>query len=177
MHAAHLAISSVPLRFALTYVLEQAGYRRTHDRGDARVSIADRHGIRTTGPVTTLVVELVPAECQLALDAITSGQAMTAICADDPESLIPAIQAAEQRTVRLPSQVVDQALQAPRLEPRLHQTLRLVMAGHSNPAIARQLHESESTAKRDIAQLLREFDAVNRVSLVARARAAGFAPP
>lgn len=174
MRPVHLDVASTPVRFALTYVLEQAGYRRTHDPAEAELRIADRHGLRGAQRVTTLVVDLVPAECQFALDAITAGRALTAISADDPESLIPALRAAADRTVHLPSDLVDEANRAPRLEHRLRQTLRLVIAGHSNPAIARQLHESESTAKRDIGVLLRRFDVPNRVALVAQARMAGF---
>ena len=82
-----------------------------------------------------------------------------------------------RNTVALPCRVVEEANRAPRLPDRLATTLHLVLAGCSNPSIARQLHQSESTVKRDINTLLRRFSAPNRLALVGVARSAGYGTP
>jgi DNA-binding NarL/FixJ family response regulator len=173
--AVHLDIADVTLRLALTYVLEAHGHRRSAGADDADAIVVDRLGLRTARhPVDTVVVDPVAAACQDALDAVVRGEARTAICSDDPEALIGALDAALRRTVALPCRVVEEANRAPRLPDRLAATLHLVLAGCSNPNIARQLHQSESTVKRDINTLLRRFAAPNRLALVGIARSAGY---
>ena len=53
---------------------------------------------------------------------------------------------------------------------------RSCSGGWSNPAIARQLHVSPGTTKRDVAELLRRFDAPNRMALSATALRLGLHP-
>lgn len=173
--AVHLDVADVTLRLALTYVLETHGHRRAAGTDDADAVVVDRFGLRTAKrPVDTVVVDPVAAACQEALDAVVTGAARSAICSDDPEALAEALEAAGRRTVALPYRVVEEANRAPRLPDRLTATLHLVLAGYSNPAIARQLHQSESTVKRDINTLLRRFTAPNRLALVGIARSAGY---
>jgi DNA-binding NarL/FixJ family response regulator len=173
--AVHLDVADVTLRLALTYVLETAGHRRAVGVHDADAVVVDRIGLRNAiRPVDTVVVDPVAAACQDALDAVVRGEARTAICSDDPEALLAALDAARRHTVALPCRVVEEANRAPRLPDRLAATLHLVLAGCSNPSIARQLHQSESTVKRDINTLLRRFAAPNRLALVGIARSAGY---
>jgi DNA-binding NarL/FixJ family response regulator len=173
--AVHLDVADVTLRLALTYVLESHGHRRSVGADDADAVVVDRIGLRNARrPVDTVVVDPVAAACQEALDAVVSGAARTAICSDDPEALADAIEAARRRTVAVPFRIVEEANRAPRLPDRLAATLHLVLAGCSNPSIARQLHQSESTVKRDINTLLRRFAAPNRLALVGIARSAGY---
>jgi hypothetical protein len=172
----HLEVSNTTLRYALTFVLEEAGYRRAPDRTAADIVIADRHGLATIPgtPVDTLVVDPVPAACQEAIDRVVEGDTRTVICSDDPEALVAAIEAARTGTVTLPSRLVEAARRAPRLPERLALTLHLVLSGCSNFHIARQLRQSESTVKRDINALLAEFGVANRTALALAAQAAGF---
>lgn len=173
--AAHLDISDVTLRLALTYVLESAGHVRARSVEDADVLVVDDHVLASSSSaVGVVVVEPVPAACQLAVDALMSGRARTAICSDDPEALLWALRASTRSTVALPSRIVTEANRAPRLPCRLATTLHLVLTGCSNQSIARQLHQSESTVKRDINSLLRRFEASNRIALIGAARTAGF---
>jgi DNA-binding NarL/FixJ family response regulator len=58
----------------------------------------------------------------------------------------------------------------------LERTLQLVLRGCTNLAIARQVHQSEATTKRDVAELLRRFDAPNRMALAATAIRLGVHP-
>lgn len=174
--AVHLAITDVPVCFALTYVLERVGYRRVHDPVEAGTRVADANALRHGPPVSALVVNLLPAECQLALDAVASGAALSVVCTDDPESLPGALEAARNHTVTLPARLVEAANRAPRLGSRQLQTLQMILTGCTNDMIAKRLRTSESTAKRDIGILLDRFDVDNRRQLVGAARAAGFRP-
>jgi DNA-binding NarL/FixJ family response regulator len=65
-------------------------------------------------------------------------------------------------------------MSAPRVSERQVETLQLLAAGRSSRAIAQALRSSESTAKRDISELLQLFDAANRTALVTAATSLGF---
>jgi DNA-binding CsgD family transcriptional regulator len=166
-----LVVGDVTLRYALTYVLEQAGYGV---RGSGELVVADQLGSAGEAVVHALVVEPLPAACQWALHALTSGRASSAICADNPEALPEVLDQVRAGMVAFPDRLVAEANQAPTLAPRLLATLQLLIVGYSNVAIGRQLHASESTVKRDIAALLRHFDVPNRNQLAAAARRTGF---
>jgi DNA-binding NarL/FixJ family response regulator len=73
--------------------------------------------------------------------------------------------------------VLELGALAPRLTDRQRQTLRLLARGSSSTSIAGALRQSESTAKRDIAELLVLFDAPNRTALVSSAASLGFVAP
>lgn len=166
-----LVVADRTLRYALTYVLEQAGHVV---RSRAGLVVADRLGAAGLAVVHALVIDPVPAACQWAVSAITRGQARAAVCSDDLEQLPPLLANAAAGTVSFPERVVLEANRVPPLESRLLATLQLLLAGHSNVAIGRQLHASESTVKRDIAALLKHFDVPNRNLLAAVARRSGY---
>jgi DNA-binding NarL/FixJ family response regulator len=166
-----LVVADRTLRYALTYVLEQAGHAV---RSSGGLVVADRLGAAGVAVVHALVVDPVPAACQWAVSAITRGEARAAVCSDDLEQLPPMLLNAAGGTVCFPERVVLEANRVPPLEPRLLATLQLLLAGHANAAIGRQLHSSESTVKRDIAALLRHFDVPNRHLLAAVARRSGY---
>jgi DNA-binding NarL/FixJ family response regulator len=166
-----LVVGDVTLRYALTYVLEQGGFT-VRSGGDLVVS--DQLGAATEPVVHALVVEPLPAACQSALAAISTGLARGAVLADDPEALPAVLDQVRAGMVAFPDRLVAEANQAPTLAPRLLATLQLLIVGYSNVAIGRQLHASESTVKRDIAALLRHFDVPNRHQLAVAARRTGF---
>ena len=52
--------------------------------------------------------------------------------------------------------------------PRQHQVLELLLQGHSNKLIARQLDITESTVKEYVSALLKKFDVKRRAELMAQ---------
>jgi DNA-binding NarL/FixJ family response regulator len=167
----HLDVEETTLRLALSFVAEDAGWRRG-GRSDAHVVVSDQlHTATGERPVGVLVITPQPARCQAALRAVAHGWASVLLSADDPEQLPAGLEAARSGFVLMPKRLVDAANQVPPLDDRLTQTLILVAAHKSNSAIARALQESESTAKRDVSALMRLLEVRTRGELgVAAAR-------
>jgi DNA-binding NarL/FixJ family response regulator len=155
-------------------VAEDAGWTRG-DRDGADVVVTNQlHSATADHPVGVLVVAPEPAHCQAGVRAVAHGHVSVLLSADDPEELPAALQAAASGYVLMPKRLVDAANQVPPLDDRLIRTLLLVADGRSNIAIARALHESESTAKRDIATLLRLLSVTCRAELAQAATRLGY---
>jgi DNA-binding NarL/FixJ family response regulator len=167
-------VADTTLRLALCFVAEDSGWQRgpTDDRA---LLVSTRARAGTT--VHVLVVEPRPADCKAAIEAVASGRALAILCADEPDRLAMALDAARAGFALIPGRVIAAANAAPTLDGRLRETLSLVAAGNSNASIARTLHESESTAKRDVATLMRLFDVTSRRALAGVAAQAGYYRP
>ena len=93
---------------------------------------------------------------------------------DEPETLASAVGLLHRGATYVPERVLQLAQNAPRLTARQRRTLRLLAAGRTNREIALGLHQSPSTTKRDIADLLDIFDVANRAALMSTANRLGF---
>jgi DNA-binding CsgD family transcriptional regulator len=170
----HLDINDTTLRLALSFVAEDAGWSRGA-WDDATVVVSDQlHRATAERPIGILVVAPEPAACQAAVRAVALGWAGVLISADDPEQLPSALAAASSGFVLMPKRLVNAANQVPPLDDRLIRTLLLVAAHNSNGAIARAMHESESTAKRDVAVLMRLLGVRSRAGLAEAATRLGY---
>lgn len=169
-------VSSVVVRLALQFVASERGwaYRDTHLPACACVRVSDRRPSDDVPRLDVLVCEDTPAACQLALDTVLDGAARGIVLWDQPETLASTIDAIQVGSVVIPERVIDLALEAPRLTERQHRTVHLVAAGRSNREIAATLHQSTSTTKRDLAELMGILDVANRASLLAVANRLGF---
>jgi DNA-binding NarL/FixJ family response regulator len=139
------------------------------------VHVADRlREDAASPPIGVLVIVATPAASRRALEAFTAGRIRAVVDASEPEELPIALRLLRQGLGVVPTRVVEAANRVPVLRPRLERTLQLVLRGQSNRVIARAVHESEATAKRDVAELLRLFDAPNRMALAATAIRLGY---
>ncbi len=166
----HLDVREDTVRLALSFVADRAGWQRVDRAADAVIRVADQ--IRTqvgAPPVDVLVVAPSPAASSRAVRAFTDGAARSVLRATEPDGLRVAVELARRGLGVVPAGVVEAARAFPELGDRLERTLELVLRGWSNPRIARAVHQSEATTKRDVAELLRRFDAPNRVALTAAA--------
>jgi DNA-binding NarL/FixJ family response regulator len=172
--AVRIDVSSAVVRLALRYVSEERGWQRCccHDDLCRCLAIADQ--CHPCSAVDVLVTRDLPSNCQEALDAVLAGTARAVVLWDEPMSLGPTVDALAQRSSVIPERVIHLALQAPRLNERQRQTLRLIAAGRSNSEISSALHQSSSTTKRDIGELLVIFDTANRAGLTTAAARLGF---
>jgi len=174
--ALHIDVRSVVVRLALQFVAGERGWTtcETHLAACSCVTVSDRppaaHGPR----LDVFVCKDTPAACQRALDAVLDGAARAILLWDEPDALATAIDAIQQGSVVIPERVIDLALEAPRLTERQCRTVHLVAAGRSNPEIAAALHQSTSTTKRDLTELMGVLDVTNRASLMAVANRLGF---
>lgn len=166
----HLDIRDVSIRFALSFAVEQAEWRRTTTRTGAAAVVGDRVPIGPDAPpLDVLVVPPSPAASRVGLDAFTAGLVHAVVSAAEPASLPVALAHGRQGFGVVARSVLAAAHGFPPLSPRLDHTLRQVMRGRSNREIARGLGQSEATTKRDVTELLRRFDVTNRVALAATA--------
>jgi len=167
-------VGSTVVRLALRYVALERGWEVcTGAHGTCRcVQVNDHCSSSTT--VDVLVVRDTPSACQNALQAVLAGYARAVVLWDEPTGLTAALEALAHRATVIPERVIELAHEAPELTDRQCQTLRLVAAGRSNSEIAAALHQSTSTTKRDLGELLAVFDAANRTDLTTAAARLGF---
>lgn len=173
--AVRIEVASVVVRLALSYVSEERGWRVCQrDHECCRCLVVTDRPPDQGGSVDVLVSRDTPSDCQQALDAVWGGAVRAVVLWDEPESLAPALEALAQRATIIPERVIQLAHDAPRLSARQRRTLRLVGAGRTNAEISAALHQSSSTTKRDIAELLETFDTANRAGLMTTAGRLGF---
>jgi DNA-binding CsgD family transcriptional regulator len=163
-------VCSVVVRLALIYVAESAGW--THRAGPSSLAVSDR--CPCDRPIDVLVVRDEPAACQAATAAVMTGRARSVLLWNEPETLTATLDALCADAAVIPQRAIGLAQCAPQLSGRQKDTLRLLAMGRSSQSIANALSQSQSTTKRDIADLLSIFDAPNRTALVGRATQLGF---
>lgn len=172
--AIRLEVSSGVVRLALRYVAEDRGGRIccAHTGSCRCLLVTDLSSC--TVKMDVLIVRDQVAACQDSLDAVIAGRARALVLWDEPETLATAIELLTAGGSYVPERVLHLAQDAPRLTVRQRRTLRLLAAGRSNREIAGGLYQSQSTTKRDIAQLLAMFDVTNRAALTSTANRFGF---
>ena len=173
--AVHLDVADPTLRFALAHACHEAGWPRSAAAAADAWLVNDR--VPAPGAVAdVLVVPLTPLACRRALDAFAAGLVRAVVPSDEPWALPPALDLAGTGMGCVPHGLVEQAQRFPPLRPRLERTLHLVVRGATVAAMSRALHQSPSSTKRDIAELLRLCDAPSRVALAATVVRLGMPP-
>lgn len=171
-------VSSSVVRLALCYVARDAGLLLCQDiTGACRCIVVHDRLPLGSGSIDVLVVQDSPAGCQEALAATLDGRVRSVVLWNEPDGLALACHGFGTGQAVIPNRVLELAACAPRMTDRQRETLRLLAQGRSSARIASILHQSESTAKRDIAELLELFDVPNRTALVAYAASLGFVTP
>lgn len=166
----HLAVHDTAVRFALAFAVDAAGWSRAPSPVGDAVVVGDWVTDRPDAPpLDVLVLRPSPAASRRGLDAFTAGKVRSVVSSTDPGALPGALESARRGFSVVSREIVDAAQGFPELTPRLEHTLHLVVRGRANRDIARELRQSEATTKRDVGELLRRFDAANRVALAATA--------
>ena len=161
-------------RVAMSFVAHEAGWAPARSARSADVHVGDRVLDSSAPPLDVLVIPAAPAPSRRAVEAFTTGRVRAVVDAAEPDELPIALSLLRSGLGVVPVRVLEAANRVPALRPRLERTLQLVLRGQSNRRIARVVHESEATAKRDVAELLRLFDAPNRLALAATAIRLGY---
>lgn len=168
-------VTSQVVRLALSYIAEDGGWMLcTNHHDQCRCVRVVDNVRRDPDGAQIVVVRDTPSDCQDALDAILAGAARAVVLWDEPEALRHAITVACNGSAFIPGRVIELAHDAPRISARQRRTLKLVAAGRSNGEIASALHQSLSTTKRDIAELMSLLDAANRAALTTTAARLGY---
>jgi DNA-binding CsgD family transcriptional regulator len=170
-----LSVRETTLRLALSFVIEDAGWSRAEAPGPRCLHVADRvSGGSDERPLDVLVVAPTPATSRAAMAAFSEGRTRAVLDATRPDELPRTLELVAQLLCVVPVEILDAAHHAPALSRRLDDTLHLLLRGQPNRLIARSVQQSEATTKRDVAELLRLFDAPNRTALVATATRLGY---
>jgi len=171
-------IRETTVRLAMAYVVAEAGWTPAAHPAPGVVRVSDRipHRSSDEPPLDVLVLVPTPNACRRALDAFSAGDVRAVVLSTNPPDLPTTLELVGGGLGVLPMSVIDAALRWPSLRPRLEQTLRLVLRGSTNATIAKATHQSEATVKRDVAELLRLFDAPNRLALATTVTRLGYAP-
>ena len=173
----HLEIADTTLRYALSFACDQAGWSRAPEPRSGVPLVSDRvPSTAEAGALDVLVVAPTPLACRRALDAFAGGVVRALVSAAEPAALPGALELRRSGVSSLPSALVDEAQRFPQLRPRLERTLQLVVRGMTVAAMSRALHQSQSSTKRDIGELLLLFDAPSRLALATTALRLGVAP-
>lgn len=170
----YLDLADSTIRLAASFAVESAGWAQSSHPDGASVVADQLAPVRGGSPVDVLVVRPDPVRSRRAIDAFTSGEVRAVVSSTDPAALPRALDGVARGLHVVSRDVIVAALRFPTLSPRLERTLHLVVRGRGNREIARELRLSEATAKRDVGELLRHFDATNRVSLAATALRLGW---
>ena len=121
-----------------------------------------------------LVVVPSPAECRRAVVAFLEGTVHAVVSADELDHLPVALDAMDRGMGAVSRTALERAKAVPPITPRQERVLRGVLAALPNRAIARQMHVSEATVKREVSELLRLFRTASRLALARAASDAGF---
>jgi DNA-binding CsgD family transcriptional regulator len=174
--SARIDIGSTVVRLALRFVVAERGWAECgHEGRCGCVTVSDRLPAGAA-PLDVLIVRDEPAACQDAIEAAVAARVRAVVLWNEPEGLAAACEGLGSRMAMIPHRVLELGALAPRLTQRQRDTLRLLAKGSSSTLIAGALCQSESTAKRDIADLLQVFDVPNRTALVSSAASLGFVP-
>jgi DNA-binding CsgD family transcriptional regulator len=170
-------IRATTLRLAMAFAVEEAGWTLTLRAAEGAARVSDRLPLGSPEPpLDVLVVPPTSSASRRAVDAFAAGIVRAVVPTTTPRDLPHALELVGRGLSVLPTAMVDAALGWPALRPRLEHTLHLVLRGCTNRHIAAATHQSEATVKRDVAELLRLFDAPNRLALAATATRLGYEP-
>lgn len=157
---------------ALCFVVERSGRVRAPHADPAAWVVSDRLDRRRA--VDVLVCGATPVDAQAAVAAFGRGEVQAVICREQPSQLVTALDALDAGLCLVPVDVVERARLAPELTDRQRDVLQAVMAGQSNPEIARALGLRPVTVKREVSTLFARFEAVRRMDLIGRAYDLGY---
>ena len=170
-------IRATTLRLAMAFAVEEAGWTLTLRATEGAARVSDR--VPSGSPEPPLDVLVVPPTSSASRRAgrcVRGGHGPGRRADDHATRPAHALGLVGRGFSVLPTAMVDAALGWPALRPRLEHTLHLVLRGCTNRHIAAATHQSEATVKRDVAELLRLFDAPNRLALAATATRLGYEP-
>jgi len=129
--------------------------------------------LREAMPGTALVVLSADDAAQTVLDCLDAGAQGFIPKTARPALMREALGQVLAGRIYLPQALLSQPAPAAELSERQLEVLRLLVAGHSNKHICRELDLSESTVKTHLAALFRKLEVNTRTQAVIKAAALG----
>jgi len=143
----------------------------------AETIVTDIRGAQARRAAPTRVVLLVaplPAPCQVAISLVLRGAVGCVLTSHDLAMLECALRRDGFDGALVSGQALSLASKGPRLSSRQAEVLDEMVSGRTNFEIACRLNLSDTTVKREVAELARIFDSKGRVATVRAALSLGF---
>lgn len=179
-HAREVVIDVVSetLRDAMLFTAQTAGWRPRRSVRPDTVVVTDF--LSTSVPAdrrrTVLVVDPTPLGAREGMRALANGRVASLVCSDRTSDLRTALEALSEGWMATPSRVVELSAQMPELTERQLEMVAAVVSARTNVQIARELHVSLATVKRELAVIGGLLGASGRSELVQAARRLGVRP-
>lgn len=161
------------VREALSATSRDVGWTVVSQRGTEGVLVTDiavaRPIDRVPGNQVVLVVDPTPLAARRALDAVSNLVVGAVMLSDDPGGLKVALDGLAAGRLTVPIQVVNLAARMPHLSERQLAILGGIIAGQSNSEIARAMHLSHASIKRELGFIYQIVASSGRSSLVGAA--------
>lgn len=123
-----------------------------------------------------LVIEPTPFGARQAVDALGALRITSVVAADRPEDLEAALECLVSDRASLPRRVLELAAQMPDVSERQVGLLGAVLAGQTTSQMARGLHLSPASVKRELSTVSSVLGVGSRPTLFARALELGVRP-
>ena len=173
----HIACRSEALRAIIKFTAANRGWAIA-STGERAVVITDNDGERSGGNVVVVVDPNKPAHAVRVLRRISAGNIGGALCADRlVEDLPQVVGAASAEVVAFSGVLSVYAHRCPTPTDRQERVLNMIAFGLPYTTIARRLHVSLATIKREVSSLFELFGCATQAQLVAMASKAGFLQP
>jgi DNA-binding NarL/FixJ family response regulator len=163
-----VSVRDVALHRALSYVGTAAGWSETVNAASIMVTDSVAAAASATPAKVVLVAEPTPFSSSSAVSAVIRSRHVDGVvAADEPDELASTLDAVAANRVVIPVPVLDRAATMPQLSERQLQVIAAVIVGRHNADIARELHLSPASVKRELADLYRCCGVANRTQLAA----------
>ena len=178
--AACVAVANPMIAAALSVTAQRQGWQTRPVPEPGAVLITDRLPPSSTGEgdvdAVVLVCDPTPFAARRAVDAVAALRVTAVVRADQPDDLRAALACLEEERGSIPRTILSLAAQMPEVNQRQVALLGAVLAGQTTSQMARGLHLSPASVKRELGALSRSLDATTRAALLARALELGVQP-
>lgn len=176
----HVSVENSMVAAALTVTAQHQGWTVRPAPEPGAVMITDRIPARARsgadGGAVVLVIDPAPFSARRALDALAGLRITTVVCNDQPGDLEAALACLQEDRASVPRRVLTLAGRMPTVNERQVALLGAVLAGQTTAQMARGLHLSTASVKRELQALSCSLDAATRPALFARALELGVRP-
>jgi DNA-binding NarL/FixJ family response regulator len=177
--SACISVGNSMVGAALSVTAQRQGWSLLPAPAPGSVLITDVVPSATIGEqaaAVVLVSEPTPFGARRALDAVAALQVTAVVCADEPGDLQAALACLAEDRGSIPRRVGSLAARMPEVNPRQVALLGAVLAGQTTAQMARGLHLSSASVKRELGTLSRTLRVTTRAALFARALELGVQP-
>lgn len=175
----HVAVQNSMVAAALSVTAQRSGWQLRRSAGADCVLLTDHvpseHEAARVGPIV-LVIEPTPFSARRAVDALGALRITSVVRSDEPDDLEAALRCLDQDRSSFPREVLVLARRMPAVNERQASLLGAVLAGQTTAQMAKGLHLSPASVKRELSAVSSLLGVPTRAALFARALELGVRP-